>query len=162
MATFAAIVDRPLSDGEGIDSINQLDTLTGTPSKPLRDQVVISPNSPTHLLVRKGKWVYIPAQDEGGFQGREIGEHLLGGAAAFRLTGQANSDFTAEGDLKPHAPPAQLYDLEEDPQQRTNVYADHPRLVAELDAILADHRQQIGPYPPLGMIARKPTPPRGS
>lgn len=159
MATFAALVDRPLPDGQGLDSINQLDTLTGNPPTPLRDRVVISPNSPAHLLVREGQWLYIPAQNEGGFQGCEIGDHLLGGAAAFKLTGQTNSDFTPDGELKPNAPPAQLYDLEQDPQQRTNLYADHPHIVAELDAILAEYRQHTGPHSPLGWINLAQTPP---
>ena len=30
----------------------------------------------------KDDWVYIPAQDEGGFQGKNISDHLLAGAAA--------------------------------------------------------------------------------
>lgn len=153
MATFAGIVDRPLRDGEGVDSIDQRATLTGSPDAPVRDELIVSPNSPDHLLVRKGRWVYIPAQDEGGFRGKKIGDHLLGGAAAFKLTGQTNSDFTADGELKPDAPPAQLYDLEADPHQATNVYNEHPDVVAQLDAIVAEHRKRIGPYPPLGWIA---------
>ncbi|MCK4998411.1 MAG: sulfatase-like hydrolase/transferase, partial [Anaerohalosphaera sp.] len=92
MATFAAIVNRPLKNGEGIDSINQLETLTGTPGSPVREQLVLSPNSPSHLAIRKGKWVYIPAQNEGGFKGEKVGDHILGGAAAFLLTRQVNSD----------------------------------------------------------------------
>lgn len=152
MATFARIVGRPLQDGEGVDSIDQLETLIGSPQGPLRDELIVSPNSPDHLLVRKGKWVYIPAQDEGGFQGTEIGDHLLGGAAAFKLTGQVNSDFSADGDLKPDAPPAQLYNLEHDPRQARNIYSAHPDVVDELDKIVANYRERIGPFEPLGWI----------
>ena len=46
LATFAAIVGRPLNDDEGPDSIDQLATLTGSPSVPAREELVISPNSP--------------------------------------------------------------------------------------------------------------------
>jgi len=28
----------------------------------IRDHLLISPNNPTHLVVRKANWVYIPAQ----------------------------------------------------------------------------------------------------
>lgn len=152
MATFASIVGRPLKGGEGVDSIDQFETLTSAPEAPIRDELVISPNSPDHLLVRKGKWVYIQAQDEGGFQGKKVGDHLLGGGAAFQLTKQVNSDFTPDGELKPSAPRAQLYDLQHDPRQGINVFAQHPEVVKELDAIVADHRKRIGPFDPLGWI----------
>jgi len=152
MATFAAIVDRPLDDDQGIDSVNQLDVLIGDPSEPIRDELLISPNSPEHLLIRKGKWVYIPDQDEGGFRGKHIGDHLLGGAAAFQLTGQTNSDFTPDGQLKPDAPPAQLYDIEADPYQTTNVFAEHPDVVEQLDARIAHFRGHTGPFAELGWI----------
>lgn len=155
IATFANITDRPLQEGEGIDSIDQLETLTGNPEKPVRDQLVITPNSPEHLLVRKGKWVYIPAQDEGGFQQKNIGDHGFGGAAAFKLTKQKNSDFTEYGEIKPDAPPAQIYDLAKDPYQSTNVYKENPELVKELDVIVEDHRKLTGPYEELGWIAIK-------
>lgn len=155
MATFAGILGRPLADGVGQDSVNQLETLTGTPHAPVRDELVISPNSPDHLLVRKGRWVYIPAQDEGGFQQTEIGDHTFGGAAVFKLTKQINSDFTADGTLKDNAPPAQLYDLESDQGQAINVYNHHPEVVKELDDIVAAHRRQIIPSEPLGWINAK-------
>jgi arylsulfatase A-like enzyme len=155
LATFAQLVGYPLRDDEVIDSIGQKETLTGSPGTPLREQLVISPNSPDHLLVRKGKWVYIPAQDEGGFQQKNIGDHTFGGAAVFKLTKQSNSDFTEYGELKEGAPPAQLYDLERDPQQSTNVYSSHPEVVEELDRLIADYRKRIGPGPALGWIAKQ-------
>lgn len=153
IATFASIIGRPLKEVEGVDSIDQLETITGTPEKPIRDQLIISPNSPEHLLVRKGKWVYIPAQDEGGFQQKNIGDHTFGGAAVFKLTKQTNSDFTEDGEIKPEAPPAQLYDLKNDPYQTTNIYNENPELVKELDDIITEHRKLIGPYQKLGWIA---------
>lgn len=152
MATFAAVVDRPLREGEGVDSVDQLETLTGSPPEPLRDELVISPNSPEHLLLRKGNWVYIPAQDEGGFQDTNIGDHTLGGGAAFKLTHQSNSDFTAAGEILPDAPPAQLYDLKQDPRQEVNVYNAHPEVVEDLDALLAERRKLTGSHKPLGWV----------
>ena len=157
LATFAAIVGRPLDDCQAPDRIDQLATLTDSPPVPARDQLVISPNSPKHLLVRKDKWVYIPAQNEGGFAKVNIGDHALGGAAAFKLTGQSNSDFTSEGQLKDGAPPAQLYDLEKDPQQAVNVYEHYPEIVQKLEGIVTAHRNQIGPFPQLGWIALNQT-----
>ncbi len=151
LATFAAIVDQPLTNEECPDGVNQLPELLGQARESLRELLIISPNAPSHLTVRKGDWVYIPAQNEGGFQGIKVGEHLLGGAAATKLTGQVNSDIV-DGAIKPDAQPAQLYNLEEDPYQRVNVFGQHPQLEQELDEILQSYRKEIGPYPKLGWI----------
>lgn len=136
LATLAAIVGRSLNKGEARDSVNMLPALTGSPIKPIRDHLVISPFQKTHLSIRKGKWMLIPAQGEGGFSGAEIGEHMFGGVAAFKLTEQINSDVE-NGRIKDNAPPGQLYDLRSDPGQRENLYDRHPAIVAELKALLA-------------------------
>ena len=151
LATFAAIVGRELKQREGVDSINQLEALTGTPKTPLRETLIVSPNSPDHLTVRHGKWVYIPAQDEGGFQGKRPGEHLFAGAAALPFAGRVNSDVI-DGKIRPDAPPAQLYDLERDPWQETNLFTKSPDKVEELDAVLQHNRKQIPSTKPLGWI----------
>ena len=135
LATLAALVDRSLEEDEGPDSYNILPALTATPESPIRDHLLISPSQRTHLSIRRGKWMYIPAQGEGGFGGTEIGEHTLAGAAATRLTGQVNSDIE-NGRIREDAPPAQLYDLEADLTQKQNVYDQHPDVVAELQALL--------------------------
>jgi hypothetical protein len=93
LATFAGIVGRPLNEGEGIDSVDQLETLVGQPNEPLRTEVITSPNSPEHL-----------------------------------------------------------YDLEADPHQTTNVYSAYPRVVEELDAIVARYRKEVGPTDSVGWI----------
>lgn len=135
IAMLAALVEHPLEENEGPDSYNILPALTGSPEEPIRDHLIISPSQRSHLSVRKGKWMYIPAQGEGGFDGTEIGEHTFAGAAAHKLTGQVNSDVK-NGHIKENAPPAQLYNLEQDPTQRVNVYNDHPGVVKELQALL--------------------------
>ena len=155
LATFAAIVGRPLDDGEGLDSVNQLASLTGTPETPLRESLIIAPNSPRHLTVRRGKWVYIPAQGAGGFQGKKPGEHLFSGAAALPFVKKSNSDIEA-GQLRPNAAPAQLYDLQRDPYQQRNLYASESDVVRALDKLLQQYRLSIPPGPPLGWINLKP------
>ena len=151
LATFASIINQPLSPDREHDSIDQLSELTGRAESPQREVLVISPNSPEHLVIRKGKWVYIPDQDAGGFQGKKIGDHTLGGAAAFALTQQKNSDVV-NGKIRDDAPTEQLYDLEVDPQQSENVVTQNPKVKKELQQILADYRNKIGPYPKLGWI----------
>lgn len=137
IATLAAVADRPLKEKEGPDSYNILPALTGSPEEPIRDHLIISPSQRSHLSVRRGKWMYIPAQGEGGFDGTEIGEHTFAGAAAHKLTGQVNSDVE-NARIKESAPPAQLYDLEADPTQKKNLYNDHPEIVEELQALLEE------------------------
>ncbi len=150
LSTFAAIVDQPLK-GSYQDGVNQLTAFKGEATAPLREMLMITPNSPEHLVVRKGKWVYIPGQDEGGFQGKKVGDHLLGGAAAFALTKQKNSDVV-DNKLREGAPAEQLYDLEKDPYQSENVVTENPKVKEELQQILSEYRQKIGPYPKLGWI----------
>jgi len=151
LATFASLTGQTLSEEQNPDGINQLPELLGETEEPLRDVLIISPNSPSHLLVRKGNWVYIPDQDEGGFQGKKIGDHLLAGAAAFALTGQVNSDFI-DGKILPDAPPEQLYNLEKDPAQSLNVFGEHPEVEQEMQQILEDYRSKTGPEPKVGWI----------
>lgn len=135
LATLAAIVDRPLKEGEGIDSYNVLPSFFGPLEKPIRDHLVICPAQKKNLAIRKGKWMYISGQGEGGFTGTKIGDHDLGGAAALPLTGQENSDVE-NGKIKPDAPPAQLYDLEADVSQSVNVYDQYPEIVDQLQSLL--------------------------
>ena len=152
LATLAAAALRPLPPSHGTDSIDQLPAWTGDPSEPLRETLVVSPNSPRHLVVRRGRWVYIPASGEGGFRRRNAGEHAFGGGAVLPFTEQSNSDFV-DGLLRPDAPAAQLYDLEQDPSQTTNLHDAHPQVVAELAALLSAYREQIPEGKPLGWLA---------
>ena len=135
LATFAAITGYMLKDGEGPDSYNGLPSLLGTVEKPVRDFLVISPAQKKNLAIRKGKWMHISSQGGGGFTGQNIGDHGLGGAAATLLTGQVNSDIE-KGQIKPGAPRAQLYNLEEDLAENRNLYHEYPRVVEELEALL--------------------------
>jgi arylsulfatase A len=153
LATFAALLDRADVLPEDVDSLDALPALVGTgdAGRAPRRHLVVSPNSPAHLLVRRDQWVYIPAQGEGGFTGRQPGDHTFGGPAALPFAGRRNSDVV-DGKLAADAPPAQLYDLDRDPAQTTNVVADHPGVVAELDELLERYRDQVGPDPRLGWI----------
>lgn len=135
LATLADLVGYKLKDGEGPDSFDAMEALIGNPKKPIRDLLIIHPGKKSNLGIRKGKWVYISAQNGGGFRGTKIGEHDLGGAAATLLTYEKNSDIE-NGKIKPDAPPAQLYDLENDPYQTKDVYYEHPEVVKELKELL--------------------------
>jgi len=154
LPTFAAAAEADLPADAVIDGVNQLADFTGTAEKPARDFLIISPNSPKHLTIRKGNWVYIPDQDEGGFQGKKIGDHLLSGAASQKLTGLVNSDVE-NSKIRPDAPEAQLYNLAADPRQATNVYSDHPEVVSELSKLLEEWRAEIPNTERVGWINLK-------
>ncbi|MDG1897434.1 MAG: sulfatase-like hydrolase/transferase [Fuerstiella sp.] len=138
IATFAALTGSKLRQGQGRDSVNILSALTGNPREQLRDHIVLAPSKPTHLAVRKGKWMYIGAQGSGGFTAAKRGAHAFGGSAAISYAGYENSDIE-NGKIRKGAPPAQLYDLANDLQQTQNIYREHPEVVKELTALLESH-----------------------
>jgi len=73
--------------------------------------------------------------------GQKVGDHLFGGPAATRFTGQINSDV-AEGKIKPDAPHAQLYNLKKDPTQDVNVIREHPEVAEQLKALMEQIRKK--------------------
>lgn len=142
LSTFAALTGQTLENKR--DSINMLPALTGNPKKALRTEMFITPNKPTHMAYRKGKWMFIPAKGSGGFRGSKPGQHAWGGPSVAKLVDSPNSDIV-DGKLKKDAPPAQLYDLEADPKQTKNLYHDYPKIVKEMAAILHTARPQNAP-----------------
>jgi len=151
LSTFAGIlgVDQPTDT----DSINQLPELLGRAGGPLRDELVVLGNSPAHVSIRTERWLYIPAQGEGGFTQTNWGDHTLGGAAALRYTHQVNSDVDEQGQLRADAPAAQLYDLIADPSQTRNVFNDHPGVVQTLQGEVDVYNAMIPDVPTRGWIA---------
>lgn len=132
LATLAALTGYELKDDEGPDSFNMLPALLGHPEAQIRSHLVMAAErGASHLALRSGKWVYIGAQGGGGARGRNLGDHGFGGPAAMAFTGQRNSDI-ADGRFKPDAPREQLYDLEADLSQTTNVVCEYPAVAARM------------------------------
>ncbi len=138
LATFSALTGHNLADSK--DSINMLSALTGDPEKALRTEMFMTPNKPTHMALRKGKWMFIPAKSDGGFRGSKPGDHAWGGAAVTALVDSPNSDIE-NGKIKKGAAPAQLYDLDADVNQTKNVYYEHPEVTQEMAAAIKSARQ---------------------
>jgi len=134
-ATLAALTGTPVKPGQGQDSVNILPALIGEPKAPLRKHLLLAARQPSHLALRKGKWMYISARGGGGFTSRQRGAHAFGGPAAITFTQRANSDIE-NGKLRTDAPPAQLYDLESDLAQTKNLYREHAELVQEMEVLL--------------------------
>ena len=139
LATLAALTGGSIKDGQGCDSVNMLPALIGHPDESLRDHLILAAKDPSHLAVRKGKWMYIGAQGGGGFTANKRGEHAFGGPAAMRYTRHRNSDIE-NGKIKEDAPPAQLYDLQSDRSQTKNLYRLYPEVVTELRNLLMSYQ----------------------
>ncbi|MDF7825960.1 arylsulfatase [Pontiellaceae bacterium B12227] len=142
LATFAALTGQQVAEKQLADSINVLPALTGEPEAPLREELVLMPRQSSHVSIRKGKWVYIPAKGAGGFKGKP-GTHGAGGPACASFVGSVNSDIE-NGKIKKGAPPAQLYDLKADVNQTRNLYNEFPEVVKEMQALLATYRPASG------------------
>jgi arylsulfatase A-like enzyme len=140
LATFAALTGQKLENGQGQDSKNMLGAITGRTNKQLRNEVLLAAQNRTHLAIRKGKWLYIGAQGGGGFTSGKHGAHAFGGPAAISFAGEINSDIE-NGEIRKDAPPAQLYNLEKDPSQTTNLYNEFPEKVKEMEKILKTYRE---------------------
>ncbi|MEP2777196.1 MAG: sulfatase-like hydrolase/transferase [Luteolibacter sp.] len=139
LATFADVTGKELSEDERKDSINMLSALTGNPDHALRTEMVVTPNKPSHIGVRKGKWMYIPAKSDGGFNGSKPSQHAWGGPSVAKLVDTPNSDIE-NGKLKKSSSPAQLYDLEADPNQTKNLFNEYPEVVQEMKALLETYK----------------------
>lgn len=139
LATFAAVTGQMLNKAQQADSVNVLPALIGEPDKPIRGDLVLAPHKGTHLSVRKGRWMYIPARGSGGFTGRKPGDHTFAGPPAASFVGSVNSDIE-NGKIKKDAPPAQLYDLQADVSQTQNLHREHPEVVKDLNSLLASYK----------------------
>ncbi|AQQ71578.1 Arylsulfatase [Limihaloglobus sulfuriphilus] len=122
----AANIDAP--EDAAPDSINQLDVLTCKTNKPARHELFMI--GITGQALRSGDWVYIPKP---GSQGVTT-DPRMDWAMQMAELGLVNSDYDEEGNLKPDAPKAQLYNLKNDPSQSVNVIEKYPDIAAKLDA----------------------------
>lgn len=132
-ATCAGILGKSLPDHTAEDSINLLPALSGTAEIPLRESTVHSAIFGA-FAIRQGKWKLILGPDSGGWS-----DPKPGSAEASKM------------------PPFQLYDLETDIGETTNLQSSNPEIVNQLKKLLekyvADGRSTPGaPQPNTGTI----------
>jgi arylsulfatase A-like enzyme len=142
LATTAAILGRELPPDAGPDSFNVLPALLNEPGHaPARE--VLTMAGIRGLAIREGNWFFFPEQGSGGMSAEPVKEGATdtGWWMKFHELGWTNNDFAEDGSLKPDAPPGQLYDLAADPCEKTNVYREHPDVVARLTEKLAAFRK---------------------
>ncbi len=117
MATCAEIVDAQFPNNAAEDSYNMLPVLLGTQgSVPVRKYMLQQTNT-LKLSIRDGQWKYLDHQGSGG---NKYNRHL--------------KPYTLQ-DTDPEAP-GQLFNLETDPGETTNLYSKHPEIVKSMKAQL--------------------------
>lgn len=129
MATCADVLKYELPDNAGEDSVSLLPTLLGQGGTEPLHKLVVHHSVSGHFAVRKGKWKLLLCRGSGGWSPpRE-------GAAA-----------------KQKLPRVQLFNLDDDPRETTNLQADYPDVVEELTAelrqVIEQGRSTPGPKQP--------------
>lgn len=127
MATIAAISDAQLPDNAAEDSFNLLPALRGEATAPIRPYLLTQAFAGARTLsIRRGPWKFLDHHGSGGNR-YENNPRLK----SFMLP-----------DTAPDAP-GHLYNLETDPGETRNLYAERPELVKELKALL-EHSKASG------------------
>lgn len=122
MATLAAATNTPLAEGAAPDSYNLLPIFKGEKyTSPLREATVHNTFEKAWGL-RQGKWLYINAPS---------GEHTKMPDSFKKLRNY--TDFEGDG---------LLFDMEKDPEQRINLFAQHPEKIDTMDQLLQKYREQ--------------------
>jgi arylsulfatase A-like enzyme len=135
MATILAAADVPVPQGAAPDSLNQLPVIAG--EKPVvRTEMVYQ--GVLGFALRQGPWVYLP---DPGSQGFTSEGHF---GVSYEQMGFENTYRDKTGKLLPDAPPDQLYNVAEDPDEKNNVVREHPEKAREMAARL---QNMLGPDP---------------
>ncbi|MDR1009918.1 MAG: arylsulfatase [Opitutaceae bacterium] len=124
-ATCADIIGAKIPANAAEDSVSILPALTGEkPGAPLHEAIVHHSNNGS-FAIRQGAWKLILCPDSGGWSQPRPGHAPRG------------------------APPFQLFNLEQDPSEKTNLHKEHPEMVQRLGKLLIkyirDGRSTPGP-----------------
>jgi arylsulfatase A-like enzyme len=118
MATCAAIVGAKLPHDAAEDSYNILPALLDKKHHfPIREALVHH-SGEGMFSIRQGRWKLVLGRGSGGFS---IPQHI---------------------EPKPHQPQGQLYDLQADPSETNNLWAQNPQIVKSLTDLLDKYKQQ--------------------
>ena len=134
MATFAELTDEKLAASEGPDSISFAPLLKKPGSKGERRDLVME--STTHFAIRSGEWK-LCLTPSSGIQANfpdGAGNDPLPKVAWRKALDELGRHPTNSDLLK--APFVQLYDLTDDPGEKSNLAAEHPERVAEMVGLL--------------------------
>jgi len=118
LATLADVVGRPLPGDAGEDSVSFLPLLRQPTAAFERRGAVVVQSGNGSLAIREGRWKLCEAPGSGG-----LSAPVPGSAEERGL------------------PPVQLFDLEADPLEKTNLQAAHPEIVKRLASLLETYRK---------------------
>ena len=128
IATVAEIVGYELPHESAEDSFSFAKVLTGEQpeSQPFK-KYQLQQAWQTAKSIRKGKWKYM--------------DHKGSGGNRYHKDGEWGAKELARNLTAPDAP-GQLYNLEEDPEEKNNLYYKHPEIVKELKEKLEEFVKQ--------------------
>jgi arylsulfatase A len=126
LATICEATKVAVPAGAAEDSMSQLSVLQDPETAPAVRQEMLSQGARGYAF-RQGDWVYLPQQGSLGFT-----VPARPGWDPYPVIGNVNSDVDEKGHIKPTAPADQLYNLADDPQQKTNVVREHPERAAAM------------------------------
>ncbi|MDF7822777.1 arylsulfatase [Pontiellaceae bacterium B12227] len=119
LATCADIVGAKLPADAGEDSVSMLPNLIGTADQPVREATVHHSINGT-FAIRQGKWKLVDAPHSGGW----------------------SAPRPKDKDAWKSLPAVQLFDMEADPAEATNVQDQHPETVERLKALLEKYKNE--------------------
>ena len=125
MATCAAVAGADLPNDAAEDSYNILPVLLGTQGEAPVREYLLQQTISLAMAIRRGKWKYL--------------DHKGSGGNSYAREGRWGMKPYALKELAPDAP-GQLYDLETDPGETTNLYFKHPEIVKQLKARLEHYK----------------------
>jgi arylsulfatase A-like enzyme/predicted small lipoprotein YifL len=141
-ATFAAILEQPIPENAGEDSYDLSNVLLGKPyAKPLREATVHHSVS-GQFAIRQGDWKLIEGGGDGDYPRTAEGRMDVKSRELERDPATGKWTRLDYFQLKPDGK-LQLYDLRNDPVERTDLTAVHPEKVQELKKLL-DHYRASG------------------
>jgi arylsulfatase A-like enzyme len=112
-ATFAALCGEKLPDGAAPDSVNVLPALLGKTEDDLHKYMILH-STRGEFAIRRGDWKLIDCPDGGGYE-----------------------------KAAPGAPPIQLFNLKDDPQEKENLWQQDPEKTNVLKELLEKEKDRI-------------------
>ncbi|MFH6602177.1 arylsulfatase [Maribacter algicola] len=116
MATCADLIGVPLKDNEGEDSFSLMPLLMGTDSVEYKREATVHHSINGSFAIRKANWKLVFCPGSGGW-----------------------SDPKPDSEGIRDLPKFQLFDLDVDPEEKNNLYADHPEKVKALKQLMVSY-----------------------
>lgn len=147
MATVAAIVEYPLPEDAAEDSYDISPAMLGQPyHAPIR-KATVHHSFTGMFAIRQGKWKFIEGTGSGALPHTGVAS-AINDAARFKPVRNPKTgeflDLVYDYPLPAPTPgelPGQLYDLESDLEESTNLWEEHPDVVSHLQDLLDRYRR---------------------